>query len=170
MIVGRIRRAHGIRGEVVVEVLTEAPDAIFASGARLFAGSVDGDLAAGAPELHVASARPFQDLLLVAFDEIPDRTVAERWRDRHLLVPESEVDAPAEDEVFIHDLVGLMVELSDGRRLGRVAGTFEVAGKLLLEVSTEAGAILLPYEMDFIDEVDVPGARLRMTLPDGMLE
>lgn len=154
----------------MVEVLTESPDAIFASGARVFAGSVEGDALPGAPELHVTATRPFQDTLLVSFDEIPDRTVAERWRDRHLLVPASEVESPAEDEVFIHDLVGLEVELDDGRLLGPVRGTFEVAGRLLLEVVTDRGTVLLPYELDFIDEVDVPGGRLRMSLPEGMLD
>ena len=93
IIVGRIRKAHGIRGEVGVEPITDAPDAIFASGHRVFAGTATGDLAPGRVELHVANSRPFNDGFLVAFTEIPDRTVAETWRGRYLLVPADEVPA-----------------------------------------------------------------------------
>ena len=58
-IIGRVRTAHGIRGELVVEPITDAPDAVFASGRRVFAGTVAGDLARGAPTLTVGRARPF---------------------------------------------------------------------------------------------------------------
>ena len=59
IIVGRVRKAHGIRGEVVVEPITDAPDAVFASGRRVFAGTAGGDLAPNRAELHIASSRPF---------------------------------------------------------------------------------------------------------------
>src|SRR5512147_2433231 len=103
-IVGRVRRAHGIRGEVVVEIMTDAPDAVFASGARLFGGTVDGDLRPNAPQLHVAASRPFKEALLVAFDEIEDRNAADLWRDRYLLVPVNELEPLGDDEIFLHDL------------------------------------------------------------------
>lgn len=170
VIVGRIRRAHGIRGEVVVELMTETPDAIFATGARLFAGTAAGDPAPDGAELHVESARPFNDTLLVAFDEVADRTVAERWRDRFLLVPESEIEAPGEGEVFVHQLVGLDVVHAGDLSIGRVIGTFEVAGRLLLEVQREGGTVLLPYEDEFVEKVDLAANRLVMILPDGLLE
>ncbi len=170
VIVGRIRRAHGIRGEVVVELMTETPDAIFAPGARLFAGTAAGDPAPDGAELHVESARPFNDTLLVSFDEVADRTVAERWRDRFLLVPESEIDPPGEDEVFVHQLVGLDVVHAGDAPIGRVIGTFEVAGRLLLEVQREGGTVLLPYEDEFVEKVDLAANRLVMILPDGLLE
>ena len=169
MIVGRVRRAHGIRGEVVVEVLTETPDVIFAPGARVFAGSVHGDVDPIPRTLSVEGARPFQDLLLVTFQEIPDRTDAERWRDRYLLVPEDEIQAPADGEVFVHQLAGLEVVRSDGTPVGRVLSTFHVAGRLLLEVQREGGTVLLPYETAFVERVDVPAGQLVMTLPDGLL-
>src|SRR5215203_3811794 len=66
IIVGRVRKAHGIRGEVVVEPITDAPDAIFASGRRVFAGTATGDLVPNGAELHVESSRPFNEGFLVA--------------------------------------------------------------------------------------------------------
>ena len=58
IIVGRVRKAHGIRGEVVVETITDAPDAIFAAGRRLFAGTAEGDL-----DRRVIVAEPPEGLL-----------------------------------------------------------------------------------------------------------
>ena len=89
--VGRVRRAHGIRGELVVELLTDEPDTIFASGRRVFAGDRHGDLPKDAQELRVVRATPFKGGLIVAFEGIPDKTAADTWRDRYLLVPASEV-------------------------------------------------------------------------------
>ena len=84
VIVGRIRRAHGVRGEMAVELITDEPDAIFAPGLRVFAGSEHGvparDPATGAHvTLHITGVRPFQDGALVTFAEITDRTVPE-WQ------------------------------------------------------------------------------------------
>ena len=96
-LVGRVRRAHGIRGEVVVEALTDAPDAIFAAGRRVFAGTRKGDKARDDQELVVLRSTPFKNGWIVAFDGITDRTQAESWRDRYLLLPEHEVEPPGED-------------------------------------------------------------------------
>jgi 16S rRNA processing protein RimM len=170
VIVGRIRRAHGIRGEVLVEVMTDSPDAIFAPGARLFAGTTLGDPAPNAPELVVAEARPFKEALLVRFGEVPDRTTAELWRDRYLLVPLDEIDAPEEDEVFIHDLIGLTVVLADGSPIGRVASTLETGAGLLLEIHRPHDVVLMPYELEFIQEIDVEGGRLVVDPPAGMFD
>ncbi len=170
VIVGRIRRAHGIRGELVVEVMTESPDAIFAPGARVFAGTVNGDPSPGAPELTVSEVRPFKDGLLVRFSDVPDRTSAERWRDRFLLVPADEIDAPADDEVFIHDLVGLEVLLANGSSIGRVIGTLETGAGLLLEIRRARGVVLMPYELEFIEEIDLEDGRMVVDPPPGMFD
>lgn len=170
VIVGRIRKAHGIRGELLVELQTQTPDAIFAPGARVLAGNAHGDTGTNSRELTVKDARPLRDQLLVMFQEIPDRTEAEKWRDRYLLVPESEVAPLEEGEVFLHQLAGLDLVLHDGSPVGRVLGTFDVAGRLLLEVQRTGGTILLPYEPPFVERVDVPANQLVMRLPDGMLD
>lgn len=117
-------------------------------------------------------ARPFKDGMLTAFGEIPDRTTAERWRDRHLLVPESEVAPPAADEVFAHDLVGLSLVASEAGPVGIVRGTFDVAGRLLLEVERPQGneTVLVPYEPAFIRRVDLDARELEMDLPEGLFD
>ncbi|MFN8665644.1 MAG: ribosome maturation factor RimM [Gemmatimonadaceae bacterium] len=171
-IVGRVRRAHGVRGELVVETMTDAPDAIFAPGARLFAGTVGGDLAPNAQELHVEDARPFKDGLLVTFEEIPDRTQAELWRERYLLVPMEELEPLEEDEVYLHQLVGLDVQRADGSAIGTVAGFFELAHGLLLEIRRPGATdtVLMPYQEEFIAEVDVERGVLVVDPPEGLFE
>src|SRR5258708_12288254 len=87
IIVGRVRKAHGIRGELVVESITDAPDVVFASGRRVFAGTVTGDPLPSRLELRVQSSRPFNEGLLIRFDGIADRTAADTWRGRDLPPP-----------------------------------------------------------------------------------
>ena len=87
-IVGLIRKAQGIRGEVVIEPLTDKPDVVFASGSRVFAGTSGGDLAViqdvrgqeETPTLTVSESRPFKKGLIVQFEELQDRDSAELWR------------------------------------------------------------------------------------------
>jgi len=172
-IVGRVRRAHGVRGEVVVELLTDAPDAIFAPGARVLAGTIHGDVAPDGASLRVEGARPFKEGLLVHFEEILDRNVADTWRDRYLLVPVEELEPLADDEVYLHDLVGLRVELADGTAVGTVSSFYELSHGILLEVQrvgAAGGSVLVPYRDEFVTAVDVRAGRLVIDPPTGLLE
>ncbi len=169
-IVGRVRRAHGVRGELFLEVLTDAPDAIFAPGARLFAGTTAGDVAPNAATLHVEDARPFKDGLLVTFDEITDRNEADRWRERYLLVPVDELEPPGEDEVYLHDLIGLAVQRVDGSPVGTVSAFFELPHGILLEIRRDGGTVLMPYREEFIAEVNVEAGILVVDPPEGLFE
>ena len=108
-IVGLIRNAQGIRGEVVIEPLTDAPDAVFAPGRRVFAGA--GPSKSGDTErpLTVAGARPFKGGVMVKFEEVSDRTAAEMLRGRYVFSPFDELAPPDEGEVYLHDLIGMSV-------------------------------------------------------------
>jgi len=170
-IVGRIRKAHGIRGEVVVEPLTDAPDAVFAAGRRVFAGTADGDRARDGAELAVNEVRPFREGLLVRFDRIPDRTAAELWRDRYLLLPIAELTPPADDEVYIHDLVGMSVILVSGVPLGEVLEVYEVPQGLVLDVKrVDAGTVMLPFSPEVVKRVSAATRVIEVDPPAGMLD
>jgi len=174
LIVGRVRKAHGIRGEVVVELLTDEPDAIFASGRRVFAGNATGDLARDGQELHVRSVRPFNEGLLVGFAEIPDRNAAELWRGRYLLAPEHEVPPPDEDEVYLHDLLGMRVDLEDGTTIGTVEEIFDLPLGLAVDVRRsaprEGETVLLPWDDRTVASVDRDARVIVVTPPEGLLE
>jgi 16S rRNA processing protein RimM len=174
IIVGRVRKAHGIRGEVVVEVITDAPDAVFASGRRVFAGTAAGDLAPNRLELHIGSARPFNEGLLIGFAEVPDRNAAETWRGRYLLLPAEELPAPDEEEVYVHDLIGMRVTLPDGQAVGLVEEIYELPQGLAIDVRRaaprEKDTVMLPYDERTIASVDKAERVIVVTPPEGLLE
>ena len=170
-IVGRIRKAHGIRGEVVVEPLTDAPDAVFASGRRVFAGTATGDRARDGAELVVSAARPFREGLLVRFDKIPDRTAAELWRDRYLLLPVAELTPPGDDEVYIHELVGMRVLLVSGEPLGEVLEVYEVPQGLVLDVKlVSGGTVMLPFRPEVVKRINSAARAIEVDPPAGILD
>ena len=170
VIVGRVRRPHGVRGEVLIEPLTDEPDAVYASGRRVFGGTVDGPMDEDAPALTVIETRPFKDGLLVRFQEISDRTQAELWNGRLLLLPEDELTPLEDGEVYQHELKGMTVELSSGEVVGTVADVFEVPQGLLLDVARERGTVLVPFSGDIIVDVDRERRVVRIDPPAGLLE
>ena len=171
VIVGRVRKAHGIRGELVVEPITDTPERIFAPGQRVFAGTVRGDLAPDRRELHVERATRFKEGFIVAFREIADRTAAEQWRNRFFLVPPGEVPPLDEGEVYVHELVGMRALLDTGVALGEVSEVYELPHGLAIDVKRAdgRGTVLLLYEQSVIS-VDREARTLTVTVPDGLLD
>ena len=174
IIVGRVRKAHGIRGEVVVEPITDEPDAVFASGRRVFAGTAAGDLAPNRLELHVASARSLNEGLLVRFVEVPDRNAAETWRGRYLLLPAGELPPKSDDEVYLHDLPGMAVVLQSGEAVGTVDEIYELPQGVALDVRRAPPraheTVLLLFDEQTVVSVD-EAARVIVVAPaEGLLE
>ncbi|MFN2563803.1 MAG: ribosome maturation factor RimM [Gemmatimonadaceae bacterium] len=169
-IVGRVRRAHGIRGELAVEVITDAPDEIFASGARVFGGTTTGEVARDGVELHVVQASPFKGGIIVSFREITDRTEAERWRDRYLLVPAAEVTPPEDGEVYVHELIDMRVVLSSGEEVGSVSDVYDLPQGLTLDVRRTTGSVMLPFNERIVTNVDRDARVIVIDPPEGMLD
>ena len=153
-IVGLIRNAQGIRGEVVIEPLTDAPDAVFASGRRVFAGAADEKSRVDDRELTVESARPFKGGMMVKFAEVADRNAAELLRGLYVFSPFDELDPPQEDEIYLHDLIGMKVKLDSGEEMGEIVAYYELPQGLTLEAKTASGLVLIPYRAEVVDHVD----------------
>ncbi len=177
-IVGLIRKAQGIRGEVVVEPLTDKPDVVFASGSRVFAGTSDGDLATvedirgveETPTLTISASKPFKKGLIVQFEEISDRDSAELWRGRYLLAPFSELPPPDENQVYLHDLVGMRVIGTGGEDLGSVASFYELPQGLVLDVETGRGTVMIPYRPEVVVRVDLDARTIVIDEKLGFME
>jgi 16S rRNA processing protein RimM len=170
LIVGRVRRAHGLHGDLVVEPLTDAPDAIFAAGRRVFGGDATGNLGDGTG-LEITRATPFKDALrIVHFAGVDDRTAADAWRERYLLLPASEVEPPGESEAFLHELVGMRVALEDGTPIGEVLDYYELPQGLMIEVEWKGARAAIPLIDAFVRDLDREGRRIVVQLPDGLLE
>ena len=169
VIVGRLRRSHGVKGDVITEVLTDAPAAIFAAGRRVFVGTDRGDPDADGATLTITRAvARFDGSWLLGFSEVADRDVATRFTLRYLLVPRAELAPPAEGEVYLHELPGMMVHLESGEELGRVKDIFELPAGLLLDVMWKGGTVLLPYV--FVRTVDREGRRIIAAPPEGLFD
>jgi 16S rRNA processing protein RimM len=166
VVVGRVGRPQGVRGEVTVEVRTDDPGERFAAGAVLHT-----DPAERGP-LTVASARDHSGRLVVSFAGVPDRTAAEALRDTLLLVDVREL-APLEDPDTFHDwqLRGLTAELGDGTAVGRVSDVLHLPhGDVLVVDRGEAGEALVPFVRAIVPEVDVAAGRVVLAPPEGLLE
>lgn len=171
VIVGRVRKAHGIRGELVIEPITDTPDHIFAPGRRVFAGTARGDLTADRRELHVDRTSRFKEGLIVAFREISDRTTAEQWRSRYFLVPRNEVATLDEGDIYVHELLGMHVRLESGEMVGDVVDVYELPQGLAIDVkrADRADTVMLLYEQTVI-AANRDARTLTVILPEGMLD
>ena len=101
-VVGRVRKPHGLHGELVVELFTDEPDAVFAPGRRVFTG--DGDAQPTGSETTITRGRPFKDTWLVTLKDVADRDAADLLRGAYLLQPSSDLRPPTPDQLYIHDL------------------------------------------------------------------
>jgi 16S rRNA processing protein RimM len=163
--VGRIGRAHGVRGDVVVGVRTDEPELRFARGSRLDTDPV------GVGPLTVASHRWHSGELLVRFEEIADRTAAQEIGGTWLLVDSAALEALDDpDEFRDADLVGLSVRTVDGTAVGTVADVLH-HGQDVLAVDPAAGAdqILIPFVKAIVPEVDLAAGFLVIDPPEGLL-
>ncbi len=171
MIVGRLRRAHGIRGELAVQPLTDTPAAVFAAGRVVSVGTTAGDPDPAGRALTMQRVREQSDgSLLVTFDEVVDRAGAELLRGRYLLAPASELEPPTEGEVYIHELPGMRVLLPGGESLGVVSDVLELPQGLALEISHDRENVVLPFHEEFIESVDRAARTIVATPPEGLFE
>lgn len=160
VVVGRIGKPHGIRGEVTVDVRTDEPDRRYVVGAVLQVEAPRGS-AFAARTLTVRRTRWHQGVLLAAFDELPDRTAAESARGVLLraAVPADEVPEDPE-EFYDHQLVGLAAYDVDGTHLGELVGLVHGAQDLLRIRTPDRREALVPFVAALVPEVDVAGGRV----------
>jgi 16S rRNA processing protein RimM len=159
---------HGLKGELVVESHTDDPDGVFQPGRQLHAGTVRGVVQGRM--LEITSVRPFKGGHIVKFAGIDDRNEAELWRDRFLLLDRADLAPLADDEVYIHELKGMRVELPSGETLGNVVDVYELPQGLTLDVSRSGGkSILIPYDR-IVTAVDRAERVMRIDPPDGLLD
>src|SRR4029077_15187143 len=107
------------------------------------------------PMLTVSGSRPFKKGLLVQFEELQDRDSAELWRGRYLLAPFSELPPLQEDQVYLHDLIGMKVVGDTGEKLGVVTTFYELPQGLMLDINTSRGSVLIPYRPEIIVRTDI---------------
>jgi 16S rRNA processing protein RimM len=166
VIVARIGRPHGIKGEVSVEVRTDDPEGRLAPGTVLRT-----DPAAAGP-LTIMTGRVHSGRLLLTFDGCTSRSGAERLRNV-LLIADVDPDERPEDpeEFFDRQLVGLRVETVDGGVVGALAEMLHLPGQDVLVVRRPDGReALVPFIVEFVPEVDLDAGRVVIDPPEGLLD
>jgi 16S rRNA processing protein RimM len=169
LVVGRILRPHGLRGELSVEVRTDDP------GDRFAAGSVLGTDPPEAGPLTVASSRWHSGRMLVSFAGIEDRTGAELLRGAWLTIDAAEIPPPQDpDEFHDHQLTGLTVVTVSGELVGTVTDVLH-PGQDLLAITPAPGTsrrseVLVPFVAAIAVEVDLAGGKLVIDPPPGLLD
>ncbi|KZE22830.1 ribosome maturation factor RimM [Brevibacterium casei] len=162
LVVARLGKPHGIRGEFTVEVRTDRPDERLVPGMTY---ATDPDIG----ELTLTSARWHRDRLLLAFDEVPDRTRAEEIRNTLLLV-EQDDEADDEEAWLLDDLIGLKAFVGD-EQVGEIVDVTNGTAQDLLHLRhTDGHEVLIPFVTEIVPEVDTDAGRIALTPPAGLLD
>jgi 16S rRNA processing protein RimM len=163
--VAKIGAAHGLRGEVRLFVDADDPLAVRTLGAL--------EDESGARQFKIAALREAKDHLLVRFEGIDDRTAAERLTNTELYVPRDRLPEQKDKNSFYQaDLVGLRVEDTAGKSLGKIVAVQNFGAGDLLEFIRENGGatVLIPFAAPFVPSVDVAGGKVVIDPPEGLFD
>ena len=162
--VGRVRRPHGVHGEILADVLTDFPE-------RLVAGLEVG-LGASAPErwLRVQSARSHKGCFLLLLEGAVRREDVEGWRGHWLFLPAQERSSLPPNYYYEHELTGLACVLGNGRELGEVSELSSATGTAILTVRTRSGEVMVPFISPIVVSVDLAGRKVVIDTPEGLFE
>lgn len=161
VVVGRIGRPHGVRGEVTVEPRTDEPEIHFCAG---------GTLLTPTGTLRIESAKWHSGRLLLAFEGVCDRTGAEGLRNTMLEIerdPDVRPDDP--EEFYDHQLVGLDVVTVEGDAVGVVSEVLHLPAQDVLSVTGPDGEVLVPFVMAVVPQIDLDARRILIDPPPGLL-
>ena len=168
LVVGRLRKPHGLKGDCAVFPLTDDPGEVFARGRAVWVMSLEGEVVAG--PLLIERSRLFHREWLLAFQGHGAREAVEGWTGAFLSAPAEQLRPPAEDEVYRDELAGFAVRGAGGESLGVVSRVLDLPAGLTLEVQGARREYLLPFRKEFVREVDREGRRLTVVVPEGMLD
>jgi 16S rRNA processing protein RimM len=166
LVVARIGRAHGIKGEVTVEVRTDEPELRLAPGAVLAT-----DPAPAGP-LTIESGRVHSGRLLLRFEGVQDRTAAEALRNTLLIAEVDPEETPEDPEEFYdHQLIDLDVVTVEGRWVGRIAEiSHPPYHDLLIVRRPDGGEVMIPFVSEIVPEIDLTEQRAVIDPPPGLLD
>lgn len=165
LLVGVVRRSHGVSGEVSVEPITNFPDR-FAPGLRLLWRCESGER-----PLTVAASRPHGARRLLRFEEVRDGEAARALAGGDLWVAEHDAVAPPEDFYYGHEIEGWSCEDARGRALGRAAGLEETPSGPILSVATGGREpVLVPFVRPIVVSVDRASRKIVLDPPEGLMD
>lgn len=168
LVVGRLRKPHGLKGDCAVFPLTDQPAQAFAAGQAVWLKNLAGSVVAG--PLTIARSRAYHRQWLVAFQDHLHVDAVKPWGGHFLAVESSGLEPPAEGEVYLHELAGFAVVDPAGKPLGLVTAVLEPPAGLMLEVQGPQREFLVPFRKEFVVHVDRGARRLTVDLPEGLVD
>jgi 16S rRNA processing protein RimM len=164
-LVGRIARAHGIRGQVIVNLDTDFPETRFQPGAELFI-----ERGGAVSALRLTTVRFQRDRPVIGIEGVTTMSDAEALAGCELRVPADRLAPLPAGTFYHHDLVGCRVETTDGRTVGIVSGVEGAITGSRLVIEGARGEILIPLVNNICPTIDVDAKRIVVEPPDGLLE
>jgi 16S rRNA processing protein RimM len=161
--VGKIVRAHGLRGEVSVAVLTEFPER-FETTEWVYLGNEF-----EATPYRLESYRWHKDNVLLTLAGVADRTQAEALRGQLVQVPLNEAVALPEGSYYLYQLIGLQVKTVEGEFLGTITSVMETGANDVYVVQNEGRELLLPAIPDVIKTIDLPNGLMVVQVMEGLI-
>ncbi len=167
IVVARVRKPHGLKGELAIFPLTDDPEAVFVPGRELFVLALDGAVKG---TVMLEQVRGYHREWLLRFRGIADRDAVESLRDRFLAVDRSVLPPLEEGEVYLQELAGFAVVDEKGEALGLVTDVYDLPAGPTIEVQGPKREFLLPFRGEYVKETDREGRRLVVAIPDGLLD
>jgi 16S rRNA processing protein RimM len=167
--IGRLTKAHGLKGGIKVEMFTDDPDGRFTPGA-VFTLQVPDSSAWHNKTIELIELKWYNSHAVAFFKDVPDRSVAETLIKAILWVDHDLAEVPEEEDAwFDHQLLGLSV-MRDGVKVGSVTAIDHFPAQDLLTVKTDTGDVLVPFVKAIVSAVDVKAGTLSVTPPVGLFE
>lgn len=163
LVVGRIGRAHGVRGDLFIEVRTDEPELRFAVGSSV--------LTSDGKTLRIAMTKWHSGRMLAHFEGYDDRTIAETLRNLDLSVDVDPLDLPNDpDEFYDHQLIGLRALLEDGSLVGTISEVIHLPSQDMFAIKRDGlPEAFVPFVVEIVPEVDIEKGIIMLTPPPGLL-
>jgi 16S rRNA processing protein RimM len=165
VLVGRVARPHGLRGEVVVNPETDFVEERFQVGAALHTRGEAGDETLRIATMRLQGGRP-----VIGFEGFARIEDVERLAGQELRVPEDRLRALEPGHYYHHQLAGCQVETTSGEVVGSVHRVEGGAGGSRLVIEGARGEVLIPLATEICVDIDVEAKRIRIDPPDGLLD
>jgi len=167
IVVGRVRKPHGLKGEVSIFPLTDDPEGVFVTGRSLFLLDLRGDVVG---EVAVTQSRVYHRECLVKFAGHNERATVDDYRGRFLAVRREELPPLEEGEVYLQELVGYAVRDEADEALGLVSAVYDLPQGPTIEVQGPEREFMLPFRGEYVKQTDRAGRRLVVSVPPGLMD
>lgn len=167
LVLGRVRRPHGVRGELLLKLMTDYPERIGGLDRVYLAQDVEGNSADAYP---VQRARRHRGDLILDLETVNDRDHADILRDKWVLIAMEDAIPLEDGEFYLFQLVGLTVETTDGEVLGTIKDVLETgANDVYVVEGGSYGEVLVPAAPHVVRSIDLDAQRVTVELPEGLL-